>query len=170
MAPLPAPVRSAAAVQSLDRAEHALLEADAATEHTARYASAHVAALRTAAAVLAVRTRPHPRGERNAWVLLARVAPELAEWAGFFSAGAAKRQAAEAGLSRVVTTREADDLLRDAASFLHVVEELLALPRQPRLPGQAPDAVRGRDPDGPPGRAGGRDPGGFSGRAERRAG
>ena len=33
----------------------------------------------------------------------------------FFAAGAAKRAAAEAGLSHAVTEREADDLLRDAA-------------------------------------------------------
>ncbi len=154
--PIPAPAHSAAAVESLDRAERALLEAGTTTEHTLRYACAHVAALRTAAAVLAVRTRPHPRGERNAWVLLARVAPELEEWAAFFAAGAAKRQAAEAGLSRAVSTREADDLLRDAESFLRVVEELLDQPRQPLLPGQAPGAVAGRGrPSGRVGRRAG---------------
>lgn len=131
--PATAPPRPATAVDCLERAELALLEAGATTEHTMRYARAHVAALRTAAAVLAVRTRPHPRGERNAWVLLTRVAPELAEWAAFFAAGAPKRQAAEAGLARAVTTREADDLLRDAETFLRVVEQLLDLPRQPLL-------------------------------------
>ncbi|CAN5875133.1 hypothetical protein BH20ACT6_BH20ACT6_03250 [soil metagenome] len=134
-----APARSAAAVSCLERAEQALLEAGVTGEHTLRYAAAHVAALRAAAAVLAVRTRPQPRGERNAWVLLTRVAPELAEWAAFFAAGAPKRAAAEAGLAHAVTTREADDLLRDAECFLQVVQQLLDLPRQPSLPGQ--DAV-----------------------------
>lgn len=136
----PAPVCSAAAVTCLERAERALLEAGAAGEHTVRYASAHVAALRTAAAVLAVRTRPHPRGERNAWVLLTRVAPELAEWAAFFAAGASKRAAAEAGLVQAVSIREADDLLRDAECFLQVVQQLLDLPRQPLLPGPVPES------------------------------
>ena len=50
----------------------------------------------------------HPAGRppsrpRSVWVLLPQVAPELAEWAAFFAAGAGKRAAAEAGLSRAVT-------------------------------------------------------------------
>ncbi len=110
----------------LVRADAALTEATAAVEHTSRYASAHMAALRAAAAVLAVRGRPYNRrGQRNAWVLLATVAPELAEWAAFFAAGSAKRAAAEAGRARAVTMREADDLLRDAAQFVEVVERCL---------------------------------------------
>jgi hypothetical protein len=135
------PDRSAAAAESLARAERALLEAGTATDHTVRYARSHVAALRAAAAVLAVRTRPHPRGERNAWVLLTRVAPELTEWAAFFAAGATKRQAAEAGLTRAVSVREADDLLRDAECFLRVVEQLLGVPSQSLLPDQSLSAV-----------------------------
>jgi SAV_6107-like HEPN len=100
-----------------------------------RYAAAHLAALRAAAAVLAARTRPVEarRGPRSAWALLAQAAPELAEWAGFFAAGAGKRAAAEAGLE-VVTAREADDLLRDAESFLALVDTTLGLPHQPSLP------------------------------------
>jgi hypothetical protein len=58
-------------------------------------------------------------------VLLAQVAPELTEWAQFVAAGARKRAAAEAGLAGAVTPREADDLLRDAQSFLSVVETTL---------------------------------------------
>jgi hypothetical protein len=98
-----------------------------------RYACAHVAALRAAAALLAARARPvaSPSGRRrpqkNAWVLLAEVAPELTEWATFFAAGAAKRAAAEAGSTRAVTEREADDLVRDADRFLAVVEQALGL-------------------------------------------
>jgi hypothetical protein len=61
------------------------------------------------------------------------VAPELAEWAAFFAAGAAKRAAAEAGIQRVVSTREADDMLRDAERFLAVVETGLGKPHQPVL-------------------------------------
>jgi hypothetical protein len=69
------------------------------------------------------------------WVLLPDVAPELGEWSVFFAAGAAKRAAAEAGLSRVVSPREADDLLRDAASFLALVETTLGFTHQPALTG-----------------------------------
>jgi hypothetical protein len=67
------------------------------------------------------------RPQKNAWVLLAEVAPELTEWASFFAAGAAKRAAAEAGSTRAVTEREADDLVRDADRFLAVVEQALGL-------------------------------------------
>ena len=90
-----------------------------------RYALAHLAALRAAAAVLASRARLGGRDRpTSAWVLLAKVAPELSEWAQFFAAGARKRAAAEAGLAGVVTPREADDLLRDAEAFLSTVEHL----------------------------------------------
>jgi len=114
----------------LARAAESLSEAIAATEVPTRYACAHVAALRAAAALLAARARPEParrRSQRNAWVLLAEVAPELEEWARFFAAGATKRAAAEAGSTRAVTEREADDLVRDADRFLAVVERCLGL-------------------------------------------
>ena len=122
----------------LSRAAESLSEAITTTEVTTRYACAHVAALRAAAALLAARARPatsRRRTQKNAWVLLAEVAPELAEWAGFFAAGAGKRAAAEAGSSRAVTEREADDLVRDADRFLAVVEQSLGLvPHAPTLP------------------------------------
>jgi hypothetical protein len=114
----------------LERAAESLREAITATEVTTRYACAHVAALRAAAALLAAKAHPQPaarRRQKNAWVLLAEVAPELAEWAAFFAAGAAKRAAAEAGSTRAVTEREADDLVRDADRFLAVVEQTLGL-------------------------------------------
>jgi hypothetical protein len=52
----------------------------------------------------------------------------MQEWAAFFAAGAGKRAAAEAGLRRSVSERDADDLVRDAATFLAVVEGALAAP------------------------------------------
>ena len=113
----------------LARSAESLAEALVTTEVTTRYACAHVAALCAAAALLAARARPAPRGRRhkNAWVLLAEVAPELSEWASFFAAGAAKRAAAEAGSTRAVSEREADDLVRDADRFLAVIEQALGL-------------------------------------------
>ncbi|SEO97711.1 SAV_6107 family HEPN domain-containing protein [Trujillonella endophytica] len=124
--PLPPPVPAAAA-GLLQQARRGLVEAAAATDPRERYATAHLAALRVAAAVLAARTRPEGgrRRPRSAWALLGEVCPELGEWATFFAAGAAKRAAAEAGLSRAVTEREADDLVRDAEAFLAVVETTL---------------------------------------------
>jgi hypothetical protein len=115
------------AASLLELAARGLRDAAATTAPGERYALAHLAALRAAAAVLACRTQPQARRAkpRSAWVLLAEVAPEMREWAEFFAAGAAKRAAAEAGLAGVVTPREADDLLRDAESFLAVVETTL---------------------------------------------
>jgi hypothetical protein len=117
---------------------HGLADAAVATTAGERYAAAHLAALRAAAAVLAARARPSgvPGARRrpsSAWVLLPAVAPELGEWSAFFAAGAAKRAAAEAGLLRAVTPREADDLVRDAATFLALVETTLGYTHQPAL-------------------------------------
>jgi len=118
-------------------ARRGLVEASGAATAGERYAAAHLAALRVAAAVLACRARPVAGGPTaparrtrptSAWVLLAGVAPELAEWAAFFAAGAAKRAAAEAGLPSAVTPREADDLVRDVEAFLSMVEGSLGLP------------------------------------------
>ena len=113
----------------LARAAESLSEAITTTDVPARYAHAHVAALRAAAALLAAKAHPDPRRRRqkNAWVLLTEVAPELTEWATFFAAGAGKRAAAEAGSRRAVTAREADDLVRDADRFLAVIEQSLGL-------------------------------------------
>jgi hypothetical protein len=54
--------------------------------------------------------------------MLAEVAPELAEWAAFFAATEAKRDAIRAGATTIVSAREADDLVRDARAFLRLVE------------------------------------------------
>ena len=115
-------------------ARRGLAEAEQQRADGLRYATAHLAALRAAAAVLAARARPVPsRRSRltNVWVLLTMVAPELSEWAAFFAASAGKRAAAEAGIPRVVSQREADDLTRLAGSFVSVVE--LALGLQPSM-------------------------------------
>jgi hypothetical protein len=105
-----------------------------------RYATAHLAALRAAAAVLAARARPEPRRRNrltSVWVLLAMVAPELGEWAAYFSAGAAKRAAAEAGIPRAVSSREADDLVVAADQFVEVAANSLGLAYQPAFEGLA---------------------------------
>ena len=110
----------------LSLARRGLIEAAAAATPGERYAAAHLSALRIAAAVLACRTRPVRRSRpTSAWVLLADVAPELAEWAAFFAAGAKKRAAAEAGIPSAVTLREADDLVRDVGAFLDMVQALV---------------------------------------------
>jgi hypothetical protein len=104
----------------------------------ARYVAAHLAALRAAAAVVAVRAEPAGAGRRkrpqSVWELLPRVEPALAEWAAFFAAGAGKRAAAEAGMLRAVSSHEAADLLRDAGTFVGLAESALGIPAQEVLP------------------------------------
>jgi len=96
-----------------------------ADQPTDRYAAAHLAALRGAAAVLATKAKPARAGRASAWDLLAKLAPEFADWAAFFAAGSAKRQAAEAGIARFISPREADDMVRQCAAFLDLVEAAL---------------------------------------------
>ncbi|MFJ8662918.1 SAV_6107 family HEPN domain-containing protein [Streptomyces sp. NPDC093795] len=140
----PVPRRSAAPPAALDllaKARAGLAEAAILDRPHERYAAAHLAALRAAAAVLAARARPDtgPRRRqriRSAWELLAELAPELTEWSALFASGAERRARAEAGIASAATRREADDLLRDASFFLRLVERLLALqPAPPRRPG-----------------------------------
>lgn len=125
---VPAATRSVG--QLLHAAHTGLADAAASDRPDERYVAAHLAALRAAAAVVARRARPAGPPTRRSrptsvWVLLAAVAPELGEWADFFAAGARKRQAAEAGVRSAVSQREADDLLRDAETFLAVVATTL---------------------------------------------
>ena len=117
------------ALRLLAGSRAALREAERAETAGERYATAHLAALRAAAAILAARARPTDSRRRptSAWVLLTTVAPELGEWAAYFAAGADKRAAALAGMRTAVTPREADDLLRDAGIFLALVETTLGL-------------------------------------------
>ena len=127
----------------LDQARRGLQEAATVAVPAERYATAHLAALRGAAAILAARTRLtdsrlRRRRPTSAWVLLTEVAPELGEWAAFFAAGASKRAAAEAGVPGAVTAREADDLVRDVGTFLALVETTLGL--VPTLPLGTPRA------------------------------
>ncbi|MEU2544841.1 SAV_6107 family HEPN domain-containing protein [Streptomyces roseolus] len=135
-----------AALDLLAKARAGIDEAAALDRPHERYATAHLAALRAAAAVLAARARPEPRTRRrqairSAWELLPQLAPELAEWSALFAAGAPRRALAEAGVAAAASAREADDLVRDAAHFLRLVERLLALrpvlPRQPPADGAA---------------------------------
>lgn len=123
----------------LARARAALDEAADATTVAERYLGAHAAALRVAAVVLAVRARPTPGARpRNAWRLLAEVAPELAEWAALYAATQQRRDALCAGAAGVVGSREADDLLRDTEGFLALVQHAVAPPGPAaRRPGRA---------------------------------
>lgn len=126
-APRPRLPRSSAAL--LSHARLVLGEAIAATDVGERFRLAHLAALRVAAAVLADRGRPAAARRRliSVWVLIDSVAPEFADWAGYFAAGAAARAAVEAGALHAVSARDADDQVRAAAEFLALVEHALGM-------------------------------------------
>lgn len=100
----------------LDDIAAALAVAEDAIRPAERYLAAHRAALRVAAGVLA-RRRPRLRARVGIWALLARVAPELGEWAEYFAMIQLKVQAVDAGAVGIISTREADDLVRDAYAF-----------------------------------------------------
>ncbi|CAM5411405.1 hypothetical protein SAVIM338S_02166 [Streptomyces avidinii] len=153
----PVPRKSAAPPAALDllaKAEEGLAEAARLTRPNERYATAHLAALRTAAAVLAARGLPepeHPRRRpriRSAWAVLPEIAPELAEWSALFASGADRRARAEAGIEGAATERDADDLLRAVGMFLRLVERMLALrPLTPRGRPQGLPQPRAERPD-----------------------
>jgi SAV_6107-like HEPN len=118
------------ALALLESARHGLSAADDELTAGARYVGAHLAALRAAAAVVAARAEPpgsRRRRPQSVWELLPKVEPALREWAAFFAASAAKRAAAEAGLPRAVSPREADELLRDAGTFVSLAEGALGV-------------------------------------------
>lgn len=152
--PSPSPVhpvlrRSAAPPAALDllaKARTGLTEAARLSRPNERYATAHLAALRTAAAVLAARGRPEPVNPRrrprirSAWEVLPEIAPELAEWSALFASGAARRARAEAGIPDAASNRDADDLVRAVSMFLRLVERMLAIePPQQALPRPRPE-------------------------------
>ena len=132
--PAARPAVTRAADDLLASSRRSLAEASLATTAGERYAAAHLAALRAAAAVLAARSQPSSKRPRvrSVWVLLPQVAVEFSEWADFFAAGAERRAAAEAGLP-CVSRREADDLVREAGTFLTHVADVLG-PRQLSIP------------------------------------
>lgn len=121
-APMPHPVevsgRAGTVPESaaLDDIEAALTAAAAAEHPAERYVAAHRAALRVAAWVLASR-RPRLKERCSVWAVIARVAPELGEWASYFALHQTRRQVVEAGAVALISAREADDLLRDAFAF-----------------------------------------------------
>ncbi|MCL2554650.1 MAG: SAV_6107 family HEPN domain-containing protein [Actinomycetia bacterium] len=135
---------SPAALDLLTQAHVGLEEAAALQAPHERYATAHLAALRTAAAVLAVRARPEDTGRRrrrirSVWEVLPETAPELAEWSALFAAGAERRARAEAGIAGAATPRDADDLIRAVSMFLRLVERMLLL--RPAFQNEPPAAA-----------------------------
>ncbi len=122
---------AATTLDLLDRSRDALTGGYAASLASARYLAASLAALRAAAALVAAGSAGAPAvrtaGPHDVWSLTSRVAPELTEWSDRFSAATGQRVGVETGLVRV-TAREADDLLRDAETFVDLAATRLGLP------------------------------------------
>lgn len=146
----PTPEVNAAVVALLERSREGLRSAASDLDARSRWAGAHLAALRAATAVLAVRGRPGPARSRprSVWHVLPRLAPELAEWAAFL--GSLERLPGARGADEA---RAADDLLRDAERFLRAVTGALSLPWRPVLPDVLAGSVSAAPPP-PPGRSG----------------
>jgi hypothetical protein len=103
-----------------------------------RYVAAHIAALRAGAALLAVRAKPsRSRRIRSVWQMVPGVAPDhaaLTEWCAYFDAVGRRRVFVEIG-REAVTQRQADDLMRDAATFLDLIAGLLGIGGPLRMAG-----------------------------------
>jgi hypothetical protein len=92
--------------------------AEAPSEAPARFAAAHLSALRAAAALVAHRGQPAPGRSRritSVWVLVTVVAPELGEWAAWFAAASKAAPIAE----------HADRVADHAARWIAAVEEAI---------------------------------------------
>ncbi len=127
------PPVSRSAVALVQQARSVLAEAAAAPDAAERFRLAHLAALRTAAALFAERGRPGTGRRRlvSAWVLVDSVAPELTDWAAYFAGTARMRDAVEAGAVSVVSDRDAEDQFRAAEQFLLLVERSLGFMATP---------------------------------------
>lgn len=110
---------------ALTRARAALLAADACEGVADRFERSLEAAMQSALALLATRAGPcELRLGGDVWRVFLRLVPELAEWAAYFAAAAAKQRAVTHGVYQV-GAREADDLFRDAQAFhVEVVRRL----------------------------------------------
>lgn len=99
--------------------------AELADKPAERYLMAQLAIGQVAAVVIGARVDPARPHRRNLWRVIVEIAPDLGEWAGYFHAIQGKCDAVRAGATALVTSREADDLIRDAHAFADLVERRL---------------------------------------------
>lgn len=116
----------AGAWAQLIEARTLLQEAERAARTQDRYATAYLAAVRAATALLTARDTPS-RGPRliSVWRLLREVLPEFGDWARFFATHSDKRALAVAGVP-VVADGDADDLMLRAGTFVDAVGRSLS--------------------------------------------
>lgn len=128
------PIRRERAREDLRRVHSVLVTAELADHPAERYLAAHRAALGVAATLIGLYGRGArldgslARGRQDAWAVVARIAPEYAEWAAFFAATRAVLEAARRYCTAPrrhgagpVTARAADDMVREAGRFADLV-------------------------------------------------
>jgi len=126
---------AASALELVERSRADLLQACHSRGIAQRYQHSQLAAMRAAAALVSARAVPTGQARpRSLWDLLPSVAPELTEWAGFFAAVTSRHPSLAGSAPTVpgqITAREADDLLRQAETFVELVCRALGLPMTP---------------------------------------
>lgn len=133
--PGPRGATAASALELVERSRADLLQACHSRGIAQRYQHSQLAAMRAAAALVSARAVPTGQARpRSLWDLLPSVAPELTEWAGFFAAVTSRHPSLAGSVPAVpgqITAREADDLLRQAETFVELVCRALGLPMAP---------------------------------------
>lgn len=120
---------AATALELVERARADLLEACHSRDVAERYRQSRLGAMRAAAALVSARVRgARAGGPQSLWELVPAAAPELTEWAEFF---AVATDHPEQSARPAVSAREADDLLRQAETFIGLVCRNLGLPVSP---------------------------------------
>lgn len=114
--------------QLLRRARLEVEAADTSSDPQMRFLHAHMAAIRAAAAVLAVGGGPVRRRRRvlSVWEQLAERGDPWETWAQTFAAGAAMRAAIEAGRAEGLEDRDADAAVMAVERFLDEVAHALS--------------------------------------------
>lgn len=125
--PVARPPAPAGAVRLLERAATELSLAASSLDPAERFVTAHLAALRAGAALVAARqlVGGRRRAPVNVWESLLALAPELEDWARFFGAAAERRAAVDSGRGPAVEAAEADAHLARAEAFTGQVAALL---------------------------------------------
>jgi len=132
---------AATALELVERARADLLEACHSHDVAERYRQSRLGAMRAAAALVSARVRgARTGGPQSLWELVPAAAPELTEWAEFFAVAtqhlgqpmhSTQSMSAEQPARPAVSAREADDLLRQAETFIGLVCRSLGLPVSP---------------------------------------
>jgi hypothetical protein len=114
-----------------------------------RLVASQLAALRTAAAVVAARsdprTTPRNEGPQSVWDLLPSVAPAFSEWAAYFAVNPShRRETIRARWHRASLRREADEFLRNAETFFALAADTLGVAEVLRVVTPLPDSTPNR--------------------------